>query len=123
MAFVSCFSTANTDVNHSPIVKFTPRSKICFVMVLAPTNSFKTVTTRWCFFFSKLFLAVAVSASSMAVSGAAKGVAISEEGTRFSLTYSHSPNRTFLEAAYSFSFSMRQRNIRLTDSFAGFLAG
>ncbi len=73
-------------------------------MVVAPTDSFKTLTTQGCFFLPTPFFAVAVSASSMAVSGAAEGVAMSEAETGFSLTGFHSPNRTFLRAAYSFFF-------------------
>ncbi len=91
-------------------------------MVVALTDSFKTLTTQGCFFLSTLFFAVAVSASSIAVSGAAKGVAIGEVETGFSLTGFYSPNRTFLGAAYSFSFSMRLRNILLTGFFTSSLA-
>ena len=123
MAFVSSFSTADADPNNSPTVKFTLRFKIRFVMVVAPTDFFKTLTTRGCFFLSTLFFAVAVSASNMAVSKAAEGVAMGEGGTGFSLTGFHLPIRTFLGAVYFFSFSIRRRNIRLTGSFAGFLAG
>ncbi len=123
MAFVSCFSTAGADANNSPTVRITVRSKICFVMAIAPTDSFKTLISQEFFFLSTLFSLVAVSVSSIAVSGEAEEVAIGKEGKRFSLTGSHSPIRTFLGAEYSFSFSIRQRNIHLTISFAGFLAG
>ena len=80
---MSFFSTAGADANNSPTVKFTTRSKIRFVIVVAPTDSFNRLTTQGCFFLSKLYFAVAVSASSMAVSRTAGGVAIGKAGKPF----------------------------------------
>ena len=83
---------------------FTPRSKICFVIVVALINFFKILTTWGCYFFSTLFFAVVVFASSIAVLGAVEQITINEADTRFFLTTSHSSNQTFLGAAYSFFF-------------------
>lgn len=99
MTFVSCFSTEGADANNPATVKFIVRSKIRFVILVAYTDSFKTLTTRECSFLSKLFFAVAVFTSSIVVSGEAEGVLIVEAGTGFSLIGFHSPYRTFLEAA------------------------
>ena len=94
-----------------------------FVIIVASTDSFKTLTTDGCLFLSISFLAVDVSSSSRAVSGATEGVVMGEAGKGFSLTGFHSPNQTFLGAAYSLFFFIRRRNIRLTGYFADFLAG
>lgn len=122
ITFVSCFSIAGVDANNLPIVKFTLRSKILFVIVLAPTNSFKTLTTWRCYFFSKLFFAIVIFASSITVVGTVEEVIVGEVGTGFFLTGSHLPNQTFLRVAYSIFFSMRQQNICFTSFLPSSLA-
>ena len=117
------FLTAGADANNLPTVKFTQRSKIRFVIVIAPKDSFKILTTLGCLFLSILFLAVAVSASSIVVPRATEGIAMGEASKGFLLTSSYSPNQTFLGVTYSLSFCIRRRNIHLTDSFAASLAG
>ena len=93
-----------------------------YVIVVAPTDFFKTLTTRRCFFFSTLFLVVlALSASGIAVSGATEDAGITEAEAKLSLTNFQSLKQTFLGAAYSFSFSIQRRNIRFTGSLDGFL--
>ncbi len=93
------------------------------MIIVAFTDSFKALKTQVYLSLSTLFLAVDVFTFRIAVPGAIEGVAMGEAGKGFSLTGSHSPNRTFLAAAYSFFFWIRRRNIRLKGSFAGFLAG
>lgn len=45
IALVSYFSTVVTKARNLPTVKLTPRSKICLVIIVALTDSFKTPTT------------------------------------------------------------------------------
>lgn len=58
MAFVSYFSIANAEANSFLIVKLNSRSKICFIIVIAPTNSFKTLTTQGCLLRSRSFFVI-----------------------------------------------------------------
>lgn len=104
MAFVSCFSTAGTDANNSPTIKLIPKSKICFMIVVALADSFKTLTTWGYLFLSTLLLLIAISASGIGIMGAVGGVTMGEGGTRFSLTGFYSPHKSFFGLAYSFSF-------------------
>ena len=103
---MSYFSTANANASYLPTVKFTPRFKIHFVIVVAPTNFFKTLTTQECLLFSTLFLLIAVFASGIAILGAVEEVTMGEVGVKFSLTGSYLPNQTFLGVVYSFFFSI-----------------
>lgn len=117
MAFVSCFSTAKADASNLTTVRLTSMTKIYFVIVVDLTNLFKILITRRCLFLSIYFLLIAVFAFGIAVSGAIERVIIRGIGTRFSLTGSQSPNRTFFSMADFFSFSMSRYNIRLTGLF------
>ena len=104
MAFVNYFLIAGVDANNSPTVRLTSRSKICFVIVVALTDSFKTLLTRRCLFFSTFFLFIAVFTSGIAVLEAVEGVIMEGVGAELSSTGFHSPNQTFFGMAYSFSF-------------------
>lgn len=114
---------AGADASNILTIRLTPRSKIYLVMVVAPTDSFKTLITQGYFFLSTLFFFMAGLASCIAVLGAVKGVTMEEVGVRFFLTSSHSLNQTFLGATYSFSFLIHKRSIHLIDSLAGSLVG
>lgn len=92
------------------------------MILVAPTDFFKTLTT-WKFFFSRLFFAIAIPASSIAILEAVKKVTMGKVRMRFFLTSFRSLNQIFLEAVYSFSFLIYCYNICLIDFFAGLLAG
>ena len=73
MAFVSYFSTADADASNLPTVKHTPRSRIRYVIVVAPIDSLKTLTTYGCLYFATHFhFILALSASDIPVFGATK---------------------------------------------------
>lgn len=87
-------STAGIDANSLPILNLTLRSKIWFVMVVAPTNFFETLTTCRYLFFSILFFTIKISASGRTISGATEGAATGIE-IGFFLTGSYLLNQTF----------------------------
>lgn len=78
IVFVSYFSIAGANANNLPIVRFIPRSKIRFVMVVTPIDSFKILPTRRCFFFSIFFFAIAIFASNIGILGAVERITIVE---------------------------------------------
>lgn len=63
--FVSYFSTTSAEASNLPTVKLILRSKICFVIVVGPTNFFMTLTMQGCFFLFTVFFAIVFSLSSM----------------------------------------------------------
>lgn len=89
MIFVSYFSIASADAGNLPTVEFTPRSKICFMIVVVPIDSFKILTTWEYFFFSILFLFLAVYALSITILRATEGVIIGGLDAGFSLIFFH----------------------------------
>ena len=69
MAFMSSFSTTGVDANNISTIRLTLRSRIRFVIVIALTNFFKTLTTHSCLCFSTHFFVVQVlSTSGIAIS-------------------------------------------------------
>ena len=70
---------------------------MCFVMVVASTDSFKTFTSPRCLFFSKHYLIVlALSASGIAASSVIEEAGIAETGEAFSLIDFYSSKQSFL---------------------------
>lgn len=65
IAFIGYFSTTSAEVNNSSIVKFTLRSIMYFVIMVALIDSFKTPTTLECLlnltFFSTIGLESAIT--------------------------------------------------------------
>ena len=86
---MSYFSTIDADASNSPSIRLTPRFKTCFVIVVALTDSFKTLTTCRYLFFLTLFFGIAIFASGIAVSNVIKRVANNGAGTKLSLTDFH----------------------------------
>lgn len=76
------------------------------MIVIAPINSFKTLTTYECLFFLTFFFIIAIFASSITISSAIKRTANNGIETQLFFTDFHSLNQIFLGAAYSFSFSI-----------------
>lgn len=98
ISFVSCFSIAATEVSYSPTVKFTPRSRIRLVIIIALIDFFNTLTSWGCFFLSNIFLGSLASASDIAASWKEFEVRVGTEigaNIEISLTGSHLPNRKF----------------------------
>lgn len=102
IVFVNYFSTAGAEASNSPTVKFTPRSKIRLIIIVALTNSFNILITHEYFFLSIVFFGPPVSASSIVVSW--KGLKVKAEigvgaGIEISLMGSYSPNLKFFDIA------------------------
>ena len=90
--------------------------------MLVPTNSFKTLITCGCVFFSPLFFIILVlSVSGIAIFGAIEKAGIAEVGTELSFTCFYSLKQTFLGVVYSVSFLILQYNTCFINSWDGFL--
>lgn len=98
ITLVSYFSTAGAEVKRSPIVKLTLRSKICLVIIVAPTDSFKSPIIYSRFLRSTFFFTFS-SKSSMVWSGLGLEKVISTGGGGEFFSSLHSPNLTFFGAA------------------------
>lgn len=117
MVFMSCFLTAIPDINQLPTIWLTPKSKICFVIIVVHTDFIKTLITWIYFFLLAIFFFIAVSTSCIAVLKTVEKITIGEVDAGFSLTSSYLLNEIFFSVIYSFSFWIRRHNIRLTNSF------
>lgn len=89
---MSCISIDGIDASNSSTIWLIPRSRIHFVMVVAPIDSFKILTTYGCFFCSTFFLVILeLSISGIIVSGVIEEADIVEVGAELFLINSHPP--------------------------------
>lgn len=103
---MSYFLTAGTDASNSLTIRLISRSKIRFIMMVAPIDSCKTLTTWGKFFLLTLFFPMAILASYIIISAVAEKVTMGGVGARFSFTGFYLSNQTFLGMIYSFFFSI-----------------
>lgn len=63
MVLMSCFSMTDTKARSSPTIKLAPKFKIRFMIIVVPTDLFKTPTTLGYFLCSIFFLALGSKSS------------------------------------------------------------